>query len=109
MTIPKLYDIHETSSLVRMSVSWLYRNAGVTIPVTRVAGSRRLYWTEEQIAEIIRDSAQPAKAVKRTSQKREAPAPARAVKKTPPVKTSGVNIPQARPERSRRYRPASAA
>lgn len=110
MTAPRLYDIKQTALLVRLSVSWLYRNAGVKIPVTRIAGSKRLMWTDEQIEQIIRDSAQPAKAektAKRTPQKREpAPRPAKLAAVPQPT---GVKIPQARPERSRRYRPAGAA
>lgn len=107
MTAPRLYDIKQTAPLVRLSVSWLYRNAGVTIPVTRIAGSNRLMWTDEQIEQIIRDGAKPPKAVKRTSEKREAKS--KPVKLAPVAQPSGVKIPQARPERSRRYRPESAA
>jgi hypothetical protein len=104
---PTLYDIHETAPLVRHSVSWLYRHAGIDIPVTRIAGSNRLFWTDEQIGQIIRDGAQPAKAAKRTPQKgRPAARPAKLAAVPQP---SEVKIPQARPERSRRYRPGSAA
>ncbi len=104
MAPPKLYNIKETAVLIRMSESWLYRNAGVTIPVTRIAGTRRLFWTEEQITEIIRSGAQPARAAKRAASRRETPAPApqSSVQPSLPV----VKIPRARPERSRRYRPS---
>ncbi len=108
MSAPKLYDISETARMVRMSTSWLYRNAGVTVPVTRIAGSRRLFWTEAQIAEIIAAGAQPAKAdrtEKRPLRTQSGVAPRKT--KTPPPTTG--KIPQARPERSRHYRPQSAA
>ncbi len=104
MSTPDLYDIHETSKRVRMSVSWLYRNAGVTIPVTHIAGTKRHFWTGEQIEQIIRDGAQSPKSTKRTPRKRESVETAAAPRLTA-VRTPGVKIPQARPERSRRYRP----
>lgn len=109
MIAPQLYDIEETSKKVRMSVSWLYRNAGVTIPVTHIAGTRRHFWTEEQIADIIRDGAQPAKtrSAKNTRQPQSAHANKSARIKV--ALTPGKSIPQARPERSRRYRPANTA
>jgi hypothetical protein len=108
MTTPELYDVEQTAKKVRLSVSWLYHNAGVTIPVTRIAGTKRLFWTDEQIEQIIRDGAQPAKAVKPTSPKRE-PAAAPAMARAKTAQTSTTKIPQGRPERSRRYRPDHAA
>lgn len=111
MTAPRLYDIHETSKLVGLSESWLYRHAGKTIPVTRPGGTNKLFWTEEQHKEIIsmpRRSPQrtkPAKDAERASKRRET-----AESKPPPMpQPSGVRIPQARPERSRLYRSAGAS
>lgn len=49
----RLYDVRETSLRIRRSPSWLYRNAGKTIPVTQHAPGGRLFWTEEQIRQII--------------------------------------------------------
>lgn len=106
MTAPELYDVKQAAAKVRMSQSWLYHNAGVTIPCTRIGG--RLLWTDEQIEQIIRDGARPAKAVKRTSQKVES-APASQMARAKTVQTTTTKIPQARPERSRRYRPEHAA
>lgn len=103
MAVPRLYDVKETSLMVRMSVSWLYHNAGVTIPVTRIGG--RLFWSEAQIEQIIGDGARPAKAVKREPGQREVPSPKSTSTGSMPAPAPALNIPRARPERSRRYRP----
>jgi hypothetical protein len=111
MTTPVLYDIHETAERTHLSVSWLYRHAGKTIPVTRPGGAKKLFWTGEQIEQIIRDGAQPAKGsdAKRAPKQRKGAEVKPEPTPGPKPRTSGAPIPQARPERSRRYRSAAVA
>ncbi len=106
MTAPRLYDINETAERTHLSVSWLYHNAGKTIPVTRPGGTKKLRWTDEQIEQIIRDGAQPPKGA--AGRKKPKPRQAPESKPAPKPQVSGVRIPQARPERSRLYRPSAA-
>ncbi|MGI5161447.1 hypothetical protein [Microbispora sp. CA-102843] len=102
MAIPALYDIEETARLTRRSKSWLYHQAGVTIPVTQSTPGGRLFWTEEQITEIIRGFAVAPKArAPRTSTPRRTSVLAPA-----PELGAGLQIPRARPEARRKRRPA---
>lgn len=53
MSIPRLYEIDEVVELTHRSKTWLYRHAGKTIPVTQHTPGGRLFWTEDQIRQII--------------------------------------------------------
>lgn len=99
MTTPREYDVHETAEILGHSVSWLYHNAGKSIPVIRRA--RRLRWTDELIEQIIRDHVQQPRQQK-AKQERKSSATRSGPKSAKPCTTS--NVPQARPERARRLR-----
>jgi len=51
--LPKLYTIREAAELTRRSTSWLYRNVGKTIPAMQATPGGRIYFTAEQIKQII--------------------------------------------------------
>jgi hypothetical protein len=57
MSTPRLNDVRQTAEKLGVSPWWLYRRAGREIPVTRLSEGGRLFWTDEQIAQIIRDGA----------------------------------------------------
>lgn len=98
MTPPELHDVKQTSRLVRMSVSWLYRNAD-RLGVTRMGN--RLFWTDEQVTQIITEAACPPKSQVRTgTSPRSHSAP---VTKTEPARSgSGLSNFRSRPEAARK-------
>ncbi|MEV4247022.1 hypothetical protein AB0J63_26860 [Streptosporangium canum] len=112
MTPPRLYNVHETHTLVRKSVSWLYQeSAKGAIPVTRIG--RNIFWTDAQITQIITAGAQESKVpAKRPAQKRSAVAPTPAPTPRPGRKqlapATATNIPQPNFNGSRLYRSTGA-
>lgn len=57
MSTPRLNNVRQAAAKLGVSPWWLYRRAGREIPVTRLSEGGRLFWTDEQIAQIIRDGA----------------------------------------------------
>ncbi|MEU4410664.1 hypothetical protein AB0F88_39690 [Streptosporangium sp. NPDC023963] len=110
---PRLYNAEETSPQVRKSAGWLLRKARVkAIPHTRIGAN--VFWTDEQIARIIRDGAvEPKPRAEKTPRKLAAvaspPAPApRAGRKRVPAATK-TDIPRADRSVSRLYRQENAS
>jgi hypothetical protein len=114
MIPPKLHDAHAAGRIVGKSASWMYQQgAAGNIPRTKIG--HHVFWTDEQLAQIIRDGAQqpkPAKQEKRTTEQRRTPQPPkREVKRkrsTAPIATTA-NIPVADYSVSRLYREEGAA
>jgi len=57
MSEPALRGVGEAAQYLGVSRYWLYRNAGVTIPVTQFTPGGRLFWTQEQLDQIIASGA----------------------------------------------------
>lgn len=106
MSIPKLYTVREASPMIRRSPSWIYREAKADrIPWTDLDG---VFFTEEQIAQIIRDAARKPRTEKAQSStgSKKAARQASTSRKAPPPPTT--EIPQADPTISRLYRVGAA-
>ncbi|MFI7049047.1 helix-turn-helix transcriptional regulator [Streptosporangium sandarakinum] len=108
---PRLYNVHETSLLLRKSVSWLYQqSAAGNIPCTRIG--RNVFWTDAQVTAIIADGSQGPKP-KQVPKKRpalalaEIPVPKATRSRILPATTT--NIPRADRSISRLYRKEGAA
>ena len=114
-SLPRLYNARETSPLVRKSRSWLYRKARAkAIPCTKIG--KHVFWTDAQIARIIRDGAvepKPAETKPPNWKLAAVPSPpADALrtgrrKRISPATTA--NVPQADRSVSRLYRQADAS
>jgi hypothetical protein len=90
VSIPRLYEIDEVVKLTHRSKTWLYRNAGKTIPVTQYEPGGRLFWTEDQVRQIIalgavepgqKSSPPPAQSRRRAVPQRATPAAAGTVRR----------------------------
>lgn len=116
MTPPKLHKAPEAGRIVGKSPSWMYqKGAAGEIPRTKIG--HHVGWTDEQLAQIIRDAAQQPTARETQNTTREAKKAtkaeqpeARAEQKprpAPPANTR--NIPQADRSVSRLYRDQEAS
>ena len=102
--IVRLFDIDEVSALTRRSKTWLYRHAGVDIPVTQKERGGRLWWSAAQINVInTMDAVEPQAA----SASRKASAPAKKTAKPQTSNVSTMRLPVARPDAKRLGRRAS--
>ncbi|TYB69647.1 hypothetical protein FXF51_05665 [Nonomuraea sp. PA05] len=115
MTPPVLHNAEAAGKKVGKSASWMYKaGAAGLIPRTKIGG--QVWWTDEQIAEIIRNGAQqpkqqpkPAEVPTRT-QRREPQRPGRKTpQKRPAAPPTNSNIPVADRSVSRLYRNEGAA
>ncbi|MFB4280787.1 hypothetical protein ACBJ59_36245 [Nonomuraea sp. MTCD27] len=108
MTPPTLHDAAAAGQKVGKSASWMYKaGAAGRIPRTKIGG--QVWWTDEQIAEIIRSGAQepkkrkPAEKSERT-QRREAQPPTRPTPRPRAATPKNSKVPAADFTVSRLYR-----
>lgn len=115
MNPPVLHDAEAASKIVRKSPSWLYQQgAAGNIPRTKIG--HNVYWTDEQLAQIIQDGAQQPKQVKKPEEQpadqRRKPQPPKSAPKRqrkPAPAATAANIPVADFSVSRLYRKDGAA
>lgn len=109
MTPPTRHNAKQAGRIVGKSASWMYQQgAAGNIPRSKLG--HHVWWTDEQLAEIMRSAAQqPKPREKQTAEQRATPAPAKQQgrKRTPASKST--NIPVADFTVSRLYRKEGAA
>jgi predicted DNA-binding transcriptional regulator AlpA len=107
VTPPTRYNVRQAAKLVGKSPSWMYQK-GAAGQIPRSKLGHHVWWTEAQIAEILRSAEQPAKPSEKPKpeQKRQQQPPRRQAqpKRQPAQAGRNSKIPQADFGVSRLYR-----
>ncbi|TDD54531.1 hypothetical protein E1286_04900 [Nonomuraea terrae] len=113
MTPPVRYNAREAGKLLGKSADWMYKK-GAAGEIPRSQLGHHVFWTPQQIEQILRSAEQPAKQTKpaeksEREQQRSPQPPKREVKRRRPPATTNANIPVADRSVSRLYRQESTA
>lgn len=114
MTPPSRYNAEQAGKIIGKSASWMYQQgAAGNIPRSKLG--HHVWWTDEQLAEILRSAEQrpvQRKQPEKATEQRQRPAPPKKQqrrKRTPASTVNAANIPQADFTVSRLYRKDGAA
>lgn len=115
MTPPARHDAHQAGKIVGKSASWMYKK-GAAGEIPRSKLGHNVWWTDEQLMEIMRSAIQEPKTRKpretQAAEQRRKPQPPKrqTQRKSPPVATTkNKKIPVADRSVSRLYRQEGAA